>query len=491
MMDPKEKADRARSVAYALRHVLTLDAEAPEACARLAQDARALEGWLEAVRRDALAAPGLLTLAGLPALWAALQKNAGLAEDRAALEAAGVTLATLQAVTPDEAREAYADTLANARDNANRRRIEDVEKAIAAAKKEKTPDALEKILRAAGNELTRVAGERDAPLAEIWQAHLDRRAEDDPGPGKVLRLRPERKAWAAWFNDNLGERGGLEPGETFIIGGAWEAGKTGLAALLAVDAMAAGCPVLFWQLELSREETLEHLQAQRHDLSGWPLVKFRERGRVPLPAEWTDLLTIPRMDASRLSEMENVEAAMINQARRAERMRGADKARHACNGLVVVDYMQLLTMKDGAPIAAKHDVLATAASRLAKAAADNGACLLLLSQLNKQAQREGDAEGTALAGADLARMGHRVAILQKAGKDGKACAGNAEWITGKGEMRLLTWKKRRGMRDGRDGQRPAESKCFYYSGSGRAFHDKDGDFASEPAAKGTEGWTDA
>jgi Trk-type K+ transport system membrane component len=69
---------------------------------------------------------------------------------------------------------------------------------------------------------------------------------------------------------------------------------------------------------------------------------------------------------------------MLNQARQAERAAKAGKARHACRGLVVVDYAQLLTMRDAGPRNANHDILCTAASRRAHAAADAGACLLLL-----------------------------------------------------------------------------------------------------------------
>ena len=288
---------------------------------------------------------------------------------------------------------------------------------------------------------------------------------------EVLRLDERRRGpWAEWMNDHLGSRAGLEAGETIIAGGAPVAGKTSFAALLAVDALAAGCPVLFWQLELSREETLEHLLAQVPEPSNWWKMKFWERAKRPLPDTWEDLLTVPRWADS---NVESIVAAMQSQARKVTRAERAGRTCHKVCGLVVVDYAQLLTTKDRGPRDAGHEVLTTAASRLAKAAAESGAVLLLLSQLNKQEQRDADATGTALAGADLARMAHRVVLVQKAQADGKACNGAADWSPDKGEARLLTWTKARGVRYTLEGRRPERSRVIWYAGQARAFHGGD------------------
>jgi hypothetical protein len=299
----------------------------------------------------------------------------------------------------------------------------------------------------------------------------------EAGGNEVLRLAADRGPWAAWVNNCLGPRAGLEPGQTFILGGAPEAGKTSLAALFAVDALAEGCPVLFWQLELSREETLEHLQAQRttsNKKQFWE--RWKNEADKNLPCAWADLLDVPRWPAP---EVEKILAAMLQMTNNAERDR---TARHKCRGLVVVDYAQLLTLADAAPKNAQHDILCTAASRLAKAAAESGACLLLLSQLNKADQKDGAATGTALAGADLARHAHRVALLQKAGANGKACTNeNAPYTEPNkpyNEKRLLTWTKRRGMRY-TDGRRPDDSRVIWYNGESRALHGGD---AASPAA---------
>lgn len=474
MTDPKEISARVRLEAFALTHALT-QTDTLEACTKLEAAALALPGWLQSVHRAVTDAPNT-GLAGLSGLWTILDRAAMKAE-RDALTAAGVNLGKLQALDPTEARTAYTAALADTKRAGKEARVRSARRNLEAWDHAKTEDERRDLLANALHELTRPEAEGDAPLADAWQAHLDRMAADEAGPDEVLRLDPKRGAWAEWFNSWLGTRAGLEPGQTFILGGAPEAGKTSLAALLAVDALAVGCPVLVWQLELSREETLEHLQAQRRDLTGWPTGAFWGRARAPLPDAWADLLTVPRQPAP---EVEAVRDAMRTMTRKADRAARAGNKRHACKGLVVVDYAQLLTVAAAGPRNAGHEILATAASVLAKAAAESGACLLLLSQLNKLDQKEGSASGTALAGADLARMAHRVAMVHKANAAGKPCgvAEEAEWNRDRGQARLLTWTKSRGVRYTNEGNRPEQTRVIWNGGQGRAMH------GGEPARQG-------
>lgn len=460
--EEKERAIRAQREARALRHVLALPVdERSDACVKLERAALALPSWLRAVRHEV--DRGAVTWADACAMLARPELKA----DGAALEAAGVDLSA--AVDPAEAREAYTAALAETKRAGEEARIRSARKMLDGAAGAQTDAERLRLMRDAGHELTRADVDAEKPLAEVWQGHLDALGADEAGSDKVLRLTGRlRGPWAAWINDNLGTRRGLEPGETFILGGGPEAGKTSFAALLAVDAMAAGCPVLFWQLELSREETLEHLQAQLPEPLGWWRVPYWKRARRDLPGSWTELLTVPRWPSP---EVEEVIAAMERMARETERARRAGKKRHKCRGLAIVDYAQLLTLEDAGPRNAQHEILATAASRLAKAAAENGVCLLLLSQLNKQEQREGTTEGTALAGADLARMAHRVALMQKADEDGKPCAAGEDVARDeRGEARVITWTKRRGMHYTEDGHAPPKAWPIWDGGRCRALH---------------------
>jgi DnaB-like helicase C terminal domain len=467
-MSDHDTAARVRMEAEALPFALA-QTDAVDACAKLDGAAFALAAWLYAVRHEVENAPGM-GLAGLPSLWAVLDRPE-MKQDRDTLDAAGVTLEGLISLDPERARQAYAAALADTKRAGEQARMETAAARLAAAMKATDETERARLRADALHELTRPEAEGDIPLAEAWDAYLAH-CGDVAKDGEVLRLDERRGTWARWFNDMLGIRGGLEPGQTVIIGGAPEAGKTTLAALLAVDALAARCPVLFWQLELSREETLENLQAQRIDLDGWPDKPFwRGRRHNPLPPAWADLLAIPRWPAS---DVEAVWAALVSMTRQADRAARAGANRHACKGLVIVDYMQRVTVADAGPRNAQHEILCTAASLLAKAAAETGACLLLLSQLNKLDQRTTATTGTALAGADLARMAHRVALLQGANAAGKPCGTDKPYDDPcKGRRRVLTWTKARGVRY-TNGRRPDDYCTLWDGGQGRAFHGGDG-----------------
>lgn len=471
MTKPNAQDERLKLEALALRHALTLldpDAQA-EAVAKLDAAALELVSLVGAVARSVQILSTALTLADV----AAILIRPALRDEAKRLQAAGGGLLDPAAgFDPAELADAYARALAGANEAGELRRLDEAASLLTQAKVARTAKDRRALLDEAAARIARAERADEGTLAEAWDAHLDALAADEAGPDVVLRLDKKRGPWAAWFNDWLGSRAGLEPGQTFIIGGASEAGKTSLAALLAVDALAVGCPVLPWQLELSREETLEHLQAQHPEPADWWKSPFWNRGRRPLPASWADLLTVPRYPAP---DAEAILDALQAQARKTERDRRAGKPRHACNGLVLVDYMQLLTVADKGPSNAQHEVLATAASRLAKAAGEAGAVLVLLSQMNKQDQKDGGAAGTALAGADLQRMAHRVALLQKADAEGNACkAGTpAAWDKDKGEARLLTWTKARGVRYTPDGKRPDPARVLWNGGRSRALHGGD------------------
>jgi RecA/RadA recombinase len=290
---------------------------------------------------------------------------------------------------------------------------------------------------------------KQASPAELWDRIISAQSAPTPSSQDVIRLQEERGDWAEWINDHLGERGGLEAGSTLMIGGAAGAGKTSFGAALAIDALSANCPVLFIQLELSAEETLKHLQRQNSYEKDWhernPLRPIRE-----LPANW-QLLNIPEApttDATTIAD----EIAYF--ARKSAKERSADTARHKINGLIVVDYLQLLT-DTAAPRQSQQELLTSATSKLAKAAANSGAALVLLSQLTKSNQERGTAGGTALRGADLLPIASCVLMVQKGVRDGERLeaagdAVDAEIITPKDQkpyaLRVLSWAKTRGIR---------------------------------------------
>jgi hypothetical protein len=135
--------------------------------------------------------------------------------------------------------------------------------------------------------------------------------------------------------------------------------------------------------------------------------------------------------------------ALKAMVRRAERLRkvNGEKA-HAANGLFIVDYVQLFAKASTGD--AFHEALAVTVSRLVKTAANEGACLVLASQVNKKAQGE-ELNQTAFAGADLARMPDVAVTIEKATYDkGKFTASGEATEENGYRARLIKRQKERG-----------------------------------------------
>lgn len=424
----------AANEAKALRHVLQLDElRRPEALAELADATLHLVGLVKAVDRELVTKPAI-TLADVVAMLdrPALQAEAELA--RPHLDAPGID--------PDAAGHAYGAVLQHAQETAEARRIDAAMGALTKAHAATDPKERAQALDRVRDELNPARLRDRQTLAELWNHHreLAFTAHAQARPEEAILLHSRRGEWAQWFNAWLGPRGALEPGRTLLLGGGPGGGKTSLAAALAVDAMAAGCPVLFWQLELGRAETVEHIMAQLPDAGAWWEESFRKRANVDLPKAWATLLDIPRADDLAANQAETIREALVAQAGRCERLRRQGSLNHAANGLVVVDYVQLLTIRDKGPKDAGHEVLTTAASLLAKAAAEAGACLVLLSQVTKEVRKKSTpketpkeaeprvVDDTGFSGADLARMAHAAMEIVRYDDD----------------TRRLYWKKDRG-----------------------------------------------
>lgn len=384
---------------------------------------------------------------------AAILQRTALREDVDKLKAAGASdlLDPATPVDPKIAAAAFAKAVEGSTRRAAIRQAEEAARVLAEV--QSAPDAItaRAILEKAAERLERPANTRHQSLAESWSMYrADRFGKAKAGPQDVLRMDQRRGAWASWVNAWMGPRGGMEPGRCILIGARPGAGKTSLAAAIAVDALQAGVPVLFWQLELSRDETLEHMFAQTPGSERWWNDYWTRRCNLPLPDGWEDLLTVPPTSGVEDYEAETIVDAMRRLAKQSKRAGVAHKVR----GLVVVDYVQLLSTRSRRAATPQHEILCTAASMLAKTAADLGLVLVLLSQLTKEAKKDQSAgrqgmEETAASGADLSRSAHVFFGLAHA----KSTNGN--WVecgqrdvelglNHEGEARLLVNIKRRG-----------------------------------------------
>ena len=480
---PRADAIAARVVdeALALRHVLTLPLdERAEAAARLNLAAVALPGLLDAARRALVTAPALT----LPDVVAMLNAAAAPPDERARLDAAAALLDPATGHAPETMAAAYAAALANTERAGDLRRVDEAAALLAQAKA--TPDARTRraCMTEAARRMERAERETVESLPDAWAAYRAARFTGKPASQyEVLRLDVEKRGpWAEWFNAWLGPRSGMDPGRCMMVGARPGAGKTSLAALLAVDAIAAECPVLFWQLELSREETLEHMLSQLPGTGRWWNDYWTKRCNTPLPDAWDGMLTIPRMDGPEAYEADTIREAMQAMARR------AGKVRHACKGLVLVDYAQLLSVRDRRASTPQHEILTKAASMLKKTAADNSLCLVMLSQLTKESKKDQQAgkqamEETAFTGGDLSRIpdvAFGLSHAKEGGPDGWEETGARNVTEGPGgEARLLANIKRRGWAK-LDGRRPDMSLALWMSNE-RALHG--GDAAPTPSRR--------
>lgn len=269
-----------------------------------------------------------------------------------------------------------------------------------AATERNEEEALELELRARDKLALRHGEEKPFNAAEVWEEHRAKLKAGAADSSEVVRLNEGRGWWGRWINANLGPRGGLEPGNIMLLGGGSGAGKTSIAACFVADALAAGVPCLVWEMELGQGELLGHIMAQcGKNEESWP-------------KDW------PRVEVAGLFDrsVNNIMEKMRAFAARERRRKKAENKGHACNGLVVVDYLQLclLDEKLAKRIYASHEALETAFNMLMATAVEQGLVLIALSQFTKGAQREGTGgNAMAFAGADLMRPADSAFLLNR------------------------------------------------------------------------------
>jgi hypothetical protein len=302
------------------------------------------------------------------------------------------------AAPPSDAAAAYRATL-NASDDI---REKQAAAAIAEAAKNRKPGWERDVERIIDSQRRREVAAED--LAAGWERHRVMMNGNEAGLKEAIQLHPNRGEWASTVNAWLGVRGGLMPGKALLIGGGAGGGKTSLASVFAWDALAAECPVTLYQLELGRWAAVEYLLRQNPDKTP-PLDIFG----AALPSHWPRLLDVPADPSPKGEDAVDALKAMVRRAERLRKVNG-EKA-HAANGLFIVDYVQLFAKASTGD--AFHEALANTVSRLVKTAANEGACLVLASQVNKGAQ-SGELNQTAFAGADLARMPDVAVTIERA-----------------------------------------------------------------------------
>lgn len=212
-------------------------------------------------------------------------------------------------------------------------------------------------------------GERDDDMGLFLQGYMDRLEERGSTKGGVHFS-------SGWYDlDQVwtGARGDLT-----ILAARPSMGKTAWALNYAWHVSQAS-RVDFWSLEMDRDRLMDRLVLMTEGIDPAHL----KGGRLNRD-EWDAVArTVGRVEASglRIRKPKALTAAGVRRAT----LKAAAKGQGP--GLVVIDYMQLMTH----PRAERHDLALGATSRALKLMAGEAGCqVLTLSQLNRATEKEGD-----------------------------------------------------------------------------------------------------
>ena len=174
---------------------------------------------------------------------------------------------------------------------------------------------------------------------------------------------------------------GMRPGQMVVVGARPGVGKTSFALNVAVNAAKAGASVAFFSLEMSKQEIAQRLLAS--ETTGVHMSEFRS-GNIN-PANWETII-------SAIDTLQNLDIVIDDTAGttvteiRAKARRILKGKEH---GLVVVDYMQLLSP----PATRRAENRATEVSEMSRSlkmlSKDLGVPVIALSQLNRQVESRG------------------------------------------------------------------------------------------------------
>ena len=171
-----------------------------------------------------------------------------------------------------------------------------------------------------------------APLQELLSQSLDR-LEELYGRGETITGVP------TGFTDLDEHLAGLQPSNLVVVGARPSMGKTAFALGIAANAAMAGTAVLFFSLEMSHLEI-----AQRVLCAEARVDASRMRNGRLLEGDWSKISNaIGRLGNAPLHIDDNPNVTVMDIRAKARRMKARDGL-----GLVVVDYLQLMTGRTSA-----------------------------------------------------------------------------------------------------------------------------------------------
>lgn len=191
------------------------------------------------------------------------------------------------------------------------------------------------------------------------------------------------------FDDAVG---GLVRGKVIVIGARPSVGKTSLELQILLNVARDGHQCLLFSLEMSTGDVTDRLAANLGRVNLGALTKGRfeddDWSRVTEAAEAAASLPIHIIDAPALTLLD-----IRTRARRHQKRHGLD--------VVAIDYLQLMGAGTGRQDSRHHQIEAISRG-LKQLAKELNVCVLLLSQVNRQAMQRADGEPTL---ADLKESG--------------------------------------------------------------------------------------
>lgn len=168
---------------------------------------------------------------------------------------------------------------------------------------------------------------------------------------------------------------GMRPGQMVVIGARPGVGKTSFALNLCVNAARAGASVVFFSLEMSKVEIAQRLLAAESQVSLSEI-----RGARIQENQWPDLLAATGTLSSLDVQIDDTAGTTVTEIRAKARRLLHEKQ----NGIVIIDYLQLISPPPGR---SRADSRATEVGEMSRGikvmAKDLGVPVVALSQLNR------------------------------------------------------------------------------------------------------------
>ena len=188
------------------------------------------------------------------------------------------------------------------------------------------------------------------------------------------------------FPDIDGRLLGLRPGQMVVIGARPGVGKTSFALNLAVNAAREGASIAFFSMEMSKVEIAQRLLAC--EATGVHMREIRA-GNIR-DANWINIIEATDKLSQLDITIDDTAGTTVTEIRaKARRILNGKK-----NGLIIIDYMQLLSPSGGGR---RSDSRATEVSEMSRGikilAKDLGVPVIALSQLNRQVESRGGGRG--------------------------------------------------------------------------------------------------